>query len=140
MSGRHEKEAQMGFVRKYAKAELSLVAAVAVTWVTAAQAGPVGVAGWLAIVGSIAATIATAGLPNTVTDPAVKTAAQAISILAIGIGGLLSSHGLTTTGVVSLVIQAAALYGVHWVTNVGDAYDRQVRGARGLEAGTASGL
>jgi hypothetical protein len=133
------------FLQKYRKAEMSLLATVAVLWVTAAQAGPVHLVGWLAIVGSIASTVAVAGLPNTVTAPGVKTAAQALAIAATGVGALLASHMLGTVGIVALLIQVAGVFGVEAVSNVGDHYDRAVRARavrsnRGLETGIHGGL
>ncbi len=97
----------------YAKGILSLVLTVAVGWVVAAGAGPITTAGWFALGGSLLATVATVGLPNTPTSPAAKAVAQALAIVATGIGLLIDS----TIGVVPLLIQAAGVFGVYGVSN-----------------------
>ncbi len=102
----------------YAKGILSLVLTVAVGWVVAAGAGPITTAGWFALGGSLLATVATVGLPNTPTSPAAKAVAQALAIVATGIGLLIDSGaGVTTIGVVPLLIQAAGVFGVYGVSN-----------------------
>lgn len=102
----------------YTKGILSLVLTVAVGWVVAAGTGPITTAGWFALGGSLLATIATVGIPNTPTSPAAKAIAQALAIVVTGVGLLIDGGaGVTAIGIVPLLIQAAGVFSVYAVPN-----------------------
>jgi len=110
-------------IAKYGKGIGALIATALVAWIAARTDGSVSAAEWWTMGGSLAALVATVGIPNTVTNPAVKMVAQVAGILVGGIGATLSSGtAVDASVVVQLVVQAAGALGVYSIGNVGDDY------------------
>lgn len=107
---------------KYGKGVGSLVITTAVLVVGVIDGG-VTLAEWLTVGGALAGTIAVVALPNLPTSPAVKTVAQGVSVVASGLAAaLLDPAGITSTVVIMLAVQAAGVFGVYQIPNVGDQY------------------
>jgi hypothetical protein len=80
---------------------------------------------------SLAATIAVVGIPNTVTNPALKTVAQTLAVVLAGIvAALAGPDGITPAVLNNLVIQGLGVWGVYSVTS-----SAPVRGERPVLAG-----
>lgn len=113
------------FAKKYAKGIMSLVATLATLIVGALTDGSITVAEGLTIGGALVGTIAVVGIPNTPTNPALKTVAQVAAPILSGLAvAVVTPDGITVSVLLNMVIAAAGVIGVYAVKNQGDDYTR----------------
>jgi len=106
----------MGFVRYYSRGILSLGATVLVALISALSDNRVTAAEWLVIAGALVGTVAVVGIPNTVTNPAIKPAAQVLAPVLSGFAtALLTPEGITATVMATVGLSALAAIGVYSV-------------------------
>lgn len=112
-------------VKKYGKGIASLAVTLINLLIGALTDNNISSAEWLTIGASLVATIAVVGVPNSPSNPALKTVAQ---VLAPVLGGLavaiVTPEGISSTVVLTLVVAAAGAAGVYQVPNHGDTYSR----------------
>jgi hypothetical protein len=113
------------FFRKYAKGFMSLAVTLITLIVGALTDNNISTAEWLTVGGAFVATLAVVGVPNSPSNPALKTVAQ---VLAPVLGGLATAivtpDGITASVLLNLAIAAAGAAGVYGVRNSGDTYTR----------------
>jgi hypothetical protein len=106
------------FAHKYSRGFMSLLVTALVLVNGAQSDGNLTHLEILQVAASLAGTIAVVGIPNTITNPALKTIAQTaavtLSALAAAIAG---PDGVTSAVLTNLVIQGLGVWGVYQVSS-----------------------
>ena len=125
-------------IKKYAKGATSLIVTGLTLVVGALTDNNISTAEWLTIGAALIGTIAVVGIPNTPSNPALKTVAQVLAPVLGGLAAaLVTPDGISASVLVNLAIAAAGAAGVYAVPNSGDTYTRlgQAPGIRSVNGG-----